>query len=198
MNYEMLSHNNPLTKKKLSYLFKVLFLFLIINTFFLNKNIAQNPFKSVSSNLYFSPFITLGYTFNSGFNYGIDLTIGLFKIQNNIPPTNAGFSIQYYFVNYENSNHRIIAFNVIAESEYFRIGTGVAEIKKKWGYKDRNKTTAFGTSFDFGISTNSVKTPWLAFKTFAPQQKWEWSKNPYYVSLYTYFKPEPFYMLKNH
>ena len=155
------------------------------------------PEISISTNLYISPFFTLGYTINSGFNYGVDITFGLFKIQNRIPYTNTGVSMQYYITNYENSQHHIIVFNVIAENEYFRIGAGAGEIKKTWGFRKRNKSKAFGTSIDFGISTSSYKTPWLGFKSFVPQKKWEWSVNPYYVSLYSYFKFEPFYINSN-
>ncbi len=145
-------------------------------------------------NLYISPTVTIGYTFNSGFNYGIDITFGLVKIQNFIPETTAGISLQYYFVNYEYSQHGITAFNVIAESEIFRLGIGGANINKKWGFHNRNKNSAFGTSLDFGLSTPNFKTPWLGFKTFVPREQWEACLNPYYISVYTYFKYEPIYL----
>ncbi len=152
--------------------------------------------QSIQPNLYISPFVTIGYTFNSGLNYGIDLTFGLFKIQNYIPETTAGFSVQYYFVNYSESAHKITAFNIIAENRNFRVGIGGAGISKKWGFRNRNMNRAFGTSIDFGITTPSYKTPWLGFKTFVPKQEWELCLNPYYISLYTYLKYEPIYLNK--
>lgn len=150
--------------------------------------------QAIEPNLYISPFITIGYTFNSGFNYGVDITFGLFKVQNYIPETTAGFSIQYYFVNYKESVHKITAFNLITENRNFRAGIGGAGISKKWGFRNRNLNRAFGTSIDLGITTPSYKTPWLAFKTFVPKQEWELCLNPYYISLYTYFKYEPIYL----
>ena len=174
--------------------YKIIFLIIIFFPLF-KQNAKAQLIKEASTNIYFTPLFTVGYTLNSGFNYGVDLTIGLFTIQNNIPQTNAGISFQYYIVNYDESQHRIFAINIIAENDYFRIGGGMAQISKKWGFKNRNKNRAIGTSLDFGISTYHYKTPWLAFKTFVPLQQWELCLNPYYISTYSYFKFEPIKIL---
>lgn len=120
--------------------------------------------------------------------------MGLFEIQNHVPATNMGISYQIYFVNYQESIHKITAFNLIAESEVFRIGMGGAGISKKWGFRNINRSRAFGTSIDFGLSTQSYQTPWLAFKTFVPKQQWELCLNPYYISLYSYYRYKPIHL----
>ena len=168
---------------------------ILISFLAFNQNTNAQVVKNISANIYFTPIFTVGYTLNSGFNYGVDLTFGLFKIQDNIHPTNAGISLQYYIVNYDNSQHNIFAINIIAESDYFRFGGGMARISEKWGFKSRNKSKAFGTSLDFGITTYHYKTPWLAFKTFVPLQQWQLCLNPYYISTYSYFKFEPIQIL---
>lgn len=165
--------------------------------FLVPKAKSQFSLPMLSTNWYFSPFITLGYTFGSGLNFGVDCTFGIFTIKHYNPAITGGLSLQYYFVSYEKTMHTIKTINLIAESEYFRIGGGAGEIKKSWGFRNRNVSKAFGTNIDFGISAFSTKVPWLAAKVFMPQLgTWEWSKNKNYISTYTYFKQEPIYLFK--
>ncbi len=153
-----------------------------------------NAQRDITSNIYISPFITIGYTFGSGFNYGFDVTTGVFKLKSDNPEMNAAISLQYYFVNYKGAHHRMFSFNFIAESPYYRIGIGAGDVKRTWGFKRINKSKAFGYTFDFAISTESVYTPWLSLKMFALHGGyWEFYDKPYYISGLTYFRMEPYY-----
>jgi len=178
---------------------KIIYISLIIIfiLFLTKKSFSQSPVREIATNLYFSPFITVGYTFNTGFTYGLDFTFGLIKILNNRPEVNASLSLQYYLVNYEKTQHVIKTVNFVAESKFFRLGFGAGEIKKSWGFNNRNVNRAFGTSLDFGITAFSTQVPWLAVKSFMPKKgTWEWCKNKNYTSGYIYFRQEPIYLFK--
>jgi hypothetical protein len=153
--------------------------------------------KVITPNLYVSPFITIGYTIGAGMNYGFDITFGLFKVLYDNPEINAAISFQYYFINYNKSLHIVKTINLIAENQYFRIGYGMGEVKKSWGFKKRNQSKAFGSAIDFGVTTYSYKTPYFGLKIFVPRKgTWEWCQDPFYVSIYTYFRQEPYYLYK--
>jgi len=172
-------------------------LIVILTIFFVKKTYSQSPAREIMTNLYFSPFITVGYTFNTGLTYGLNFTFGLIKIKNNKPEINACISLQYYFVNYQKSQHIIKTIDVVAESKYFRIGMGAGEIKKSWGFNNRNVNRAFGTSYDFGITAYSTQVPWIGVKEFLPKKgTWEVCKNKNYISTYTYFRQTPIYLFK--
>jgi hypothetical protein len=176
---------------------KIIILIVIILSFSINRLYSQFEIPVISTNLYFSPVITLGYTFGSGLNFGLDFTLGLVKIKHYNPEISGALSLQYYLVSYEKSMHIIKNVTLIAESEYFRIGIGAGEIKKSWGFRNRNVSKAFGTNVDFGISAFSYKVPWLGVKAFMPRPgTWEWCENKNYISAYTYFKQEPIFLFK--
>ncbi len=177
-------------KKRLCIIF--IFLLSVIVT---EKIHAQLLVREIVTNVYFSPFITIGYTFNTGINYGLDFTFGLIKVRNKRPEINAALSLQYYFVNYEKNQHIIKTVNIVIESENYRLGFGAGEIKKSWGFNNRNVTRAFGRSLDFGLSGFSTQVPWLGVKEFLPKKgTWEWCKNKNYISMYTYFRQDPIYL----
>ncbi len=140
---------------------------------------------------YFSPVITLGYTFGSGWTYGVDLTVGLMTLQNNIPPSYLAGSIQYYFVNYKNETHRIISFNAVNENGYYRLSGGIGIVSKKWGYKNVNNDWALGFSSEVDLSYNDTRVPWLGVRMFLPVMSWPWIKQPYYVSGVIFWRTEP-------
>lgn len=178
--------------KRIFKIFVVLFIVVFAKT-----SNAQLPIRSITTNLYISPFITLGYTFGSGLCYGIDLTFGLITIKHYNPEITGALSLQYYLVNYNKSQHIIKNVTFVAESKYFRIGAGAGEIKKSWGFMNRNTSKAFGTNIDFGLSAFNSKVPWVALKAFIPKEgTWEWCDNKNYISAYTYFKAEPFFLFQ--
>lgn len=165
----------------------LIIIFLLVSL----KSYAQN---NLTSNLYFSPHLTIGYTFGTGLNYGVDLTFGIFKLKNDNPEINGALSLQYYFVNYMGSTHRLFTVNLVAESDYYRLALGAGDTKKKWGFRRINKSKAFGYHFDFGISTVSTYTPWLGLKVFAIHGGyWEFYNKPYYMSTVMYFRQSPYY-----
>ncbi len=153
---------------------------------------ALKSFGQLNTNVYLSPRLTVGYTFYSGFNYGVDLTIGLFRIKSD-PEINVCISPQYYFVNYKHNVHNLISFNVVAESDFFRIGGGIGQSITKWGFKRINRNAALGYQIDAAISTTSKYTPWLQMKAFMLHNGyWEFYGRPYYLSADMFFRPEPY------
>lgn len=177
--------------KKILYKILIILLFALIS----KTSNAQIHFPAITTNLYVSPFITIGYTFGAGLCYGIDFTFGMIKIKHYNPEITAALSVQYYFVNYQKNQHIIKNITFLLDSKYFRIGVGAGEIKKSWGFKNRNTSKAFGTNIDFGITAFNTQVPWIALKAFIPKSgTWEWCDNKNYISGYTYFKQEPIYL----
>lgn len=173
------------------------FISILILLLLLKSSYSQIFQKYFENNFYLSPFITLGYTFGSGVNFGIDITAGIIELKNYYPEISGGISFQYYLVNYEKSMHVIKNITFVAESKYFRLGYGIGVIKKNWGFRDRNISKAYGTGFDWGISAFSTKVPWIGIKTFIPfNGTWEWCESRNYFSTYTYFKQEPVYLFQ--
>ncbi|MCQ2974773.1 MAG: hypothetical protein MJ211_08175 [Bacteroidales bacterium] len=147
----------------------------------------------LNTKVYFSPRITLGWCFYTGFTYGVDLTFGLINLKTENPEINFCLSPQYYFVNYKNSQHSLISFNLVIESDYYKIMAGMGQASTKWGFKNINHNKAFGYHVGAGLSTDSKYTPWIEAKTFILHNGyWEFYSRPYYLSADMYFRPEPY------
>ncbi len=173
--------NIPAKNMKKAIAIIILFLSTIINT------------QAQDTKVYLSPRLIIGWTFYSGFNYGIDLTIGLFKIKSDNPEINFCISPQYYFVNYKNTQQNIISFNAVIESNIYRIAAGIGQVNYKWGFKGINRNGALGYQFDVSLTTDSKYTPWVQCKTFVLHNGyWEFYSRPYYLSTNIFFRPEPY------
>ncbi len=167
---------------------------LIIGIFltFFSATTWSQIFEYAKPNLYFSPTITIGYTFRCGWNYGFDLTIGFKRIMPSLPEINSALNTQFFIINYQGERHRLITFNFVADSKMGQFGIGIGRIWKKWGYKNVNHDAALGYSLVFNISANDYKYPFFAVKAFVPTPNWTWSSLPYYFSYYTFWRREPF------
>ncbi len=163
---------------------------IIALTFFWYSSVSQ-IFQYTKPTLYISPTITLGYTFGCGWNYGFDLTVGFNRIMPTVPEINSALNMQIFFINYQGQLHRIIDFNLVADSKMAQFGLGIGRIWKRWGYKNVNKDAALGYSFIFNLSANDYRIPFFAAKIFVPSPRWSWSALPYYFSYYTFWRREP-------
>lgn len=154
--------------------------------------------QKVEPNIFITPGITIGYTWSAGWNYGINIFTGFFKINSNEPQISGGISFSYYFVNFESQQHIFTTFDAGVYSDYFRILVGAGKVKRNWGLNRRNQTKAYGKHVDFTLSVKDYRIPCFAIKSFIPQTNaWEWFSKPYYLSVYTYFRTEPFIPYKN-
>ncbi len=143
--------------------------------------------------VYLSPRIKIGWTFYSGFNYGVEVNVGLFNIKAEKPEINVALSPQYMFVNYKGTVHSILTLNAVVESDYYRLMLGMGEALTKWGFNNRNSNKAFGYNISLGLSTSSNYTPWIEGNVFAIKNGyWEFYGRPYYLSSSLFYRTEPY------
>lgn len=145
-------------------------------------------FAQSRSNFYVNPMLFVGYSIGSGYSYGIDITLGLIKIQDNLNATTLAVTTKYYFVNLNGYANRVLSFNIVAENDYSRIGFGIAEIKRKWGVNNRNTNRTYGFATDFGIHAGPVQVPWLGFRTIIPLVNADWYEQITCADFYLYFR----------
>jgi len=162
--------------------FKYITFILIV--FSLNRNIkAQESYNG--TNVYLSPRITLGYTISSGFNYGFDLVVGIYQLDN----AKFGIDLTYYMVNTNQGRHGIKGLALVADLENVNIKLGAGSVMRKWGLKNINKAKAPGIMIDVSGGVDPYKAPWIGVKAFIfSRAKWEFYNQPSYISAYTYFK----------
>jgi hypothetical protein len=166
-------------------------LFLNILVLTLWSNIFAQINTSFLPNWYISPSITIGYTFRCGWNYGLDFTFGISNLENTIPVTTLAINAQFYIINYKSEQHRITAFNIVADNNIAQFGAGFGIISKNWGYKKVNKDKAFGISTTFNLGSGDYRIPWQGIKIFIPSASWTWSSLPYYISYQFYWRQSP-------
>ncbi len=153
-------------------------------------NVAHAQLKT---RVYLSPRLKIGWTFYSGFNYGIEMNIGLFNLKSEKPEINVSLAPQYMLVNYKGNVHSLISVNAVLESDYYRLMLGMGEALTKWGFNNRNSNKAFGYHVGLALSTSSKFTPWVEGSGFILKNGyWEFYGRPYYLSASTFFRPEPY------
>ena len=136
-----------------------------------------------------SPRIKLGWTFFSGFDYGLELNIGLFTIKRENPEINVGISPQYMFVNYKGNVHSLLTMNAVLEADTYRLMAGMGQAFTKWGFMGRNSNKAFGYNVSLGLTTESRHTPWVEGDVFILKNGyWEFYGRPYYLSASMFFR----------
>ncbi|MBN2664786.1 MAG: hypothetical protein JXR68_14140 [Bacteroidales bacterium] len=140
--------------------------------------------------------ICVGYCIGSGFSYGVDITLGILDIQQGDFPTTMAVSTKYYFFNLAGYSNRVLSFNLLVENQYNRIGFGISEIKRKWGFKNRNIHKAYGFTTDFGLHAGPYQIPWFGFRTITPLVASDWLEKKSFADFYTYFKYENIQLLK--
>ncbi len=144
---------------------------------------AQESYKG--TNVYLSPRITLGYTISSGFNYGFDLVVGVYQLND----AKFGIDLTYYMVNTNQGRHGIKGLALVAEMENVNIKIGAGSVSRRWGLKNINKAKAPGIMIDVSGGVDPYKAPWIGVKGFIfSRSKWEFYNQPSYISTYTYFK----------
>ncbi len=145
--------------------------------------IGQESYKGPQ--IFISPRITLGYTFGSGMNYGLDMVLGLYRINN----LKLGLDFSYYFANTNQGIHRLKGFAIIGEMDYLSVKLGAGSVSRRWGMKNVNKARTPGIMIDVSASADPYKAPWIGLKSFIfKRSKWPFYDQPSYISAYTYFK----------
>lgn len=136
-----------------------------------------------------SPRLKVGWTFFTGFNYGLELNFGLFTIKKENPEINVGLSPQYMLVNYKGNVHSIVSINATLEADTYRLMAGVGQALTKWGFHGRNSNKAFGYNIGLALSTENRHTPWIEGNVFALKNGyWEFYGRPYYLSTSMFFR----------
>ncbi len=168
---------------------KAVFVLLLILTSW-SKLFAQID-GNFTPEIYFSPSITIGYTFRCGWNYGFDFTFGFTRVENTLPHTDLAINLQIYTINYKAERHNVTAFNLVADNSVAMFGAGFGLISKSWGYKKVNKDLAFGISSTFNLGSGDYRIPWQGVKIFVPSDSWTWSSLPYYISYQLFWRQNP-------
>jgi hypothetical protein len=144
---------------------------------------AQEPAKG--SKIYLSPRINLGYTFKSGFNYGFDIMLGLYKVND----FDFGINFSYCMVNTNQGLHKIKGVGIIAEMDYLSVKLEAASVSRRWGLKNINRASAPGILIDVAGNIGEPNSPWVGVKSFIfDHQRWPFYDHPSYMSTYIYFK----------
>ncbi len=153
---------------------------------------AQENYKG--TNIYFSPRITIGYTIGSGLNYGFDLVMGLYQLND----VKFGIDFTYYMINTDQGHHRIKGFALMAETDYLNVKLGAGSVSRRWGLKNVNKAKAPGIMIDVSGGIDPYKAPWIGAKGFIfNRAKWSFYDQPSYISAYTYFKTREIEIFKD-
>lgn len=163
-------------------------LLFISSIFFFPKIAKTQTDNDNSGQIYINPMITIGYSFGSGFTYGIDITYGFAQIQTYGKNLNIAISTKLYLINLNGYANRALAINLVAENQNLRIGWGFAQISRHWGFKNRNISKTYGPSTDFGLHFGNQRIPWIGLKTIFPKFKTDWYERQNSISLYTYYR----------
>jgi hypothetical protein len=150
-----------------------------------------NPFSINSQEntkgpeIFFSPRITLGYTLGSGFNYGFDLFLGVYRLNE----FRLGADFSWYVVNTGQGIHQIKGIGLVGETDYLSMKLGAGSVSRSWGRKNVNKARTPGIMIDVALGLDAYTAPWLGFKTFLfRRENWMFYEQAAYLSAYSYFK----------
>ena len=161
-------------KKQIALIFIFIFIIKILTA-------QEAPFDKV----YFTPNISIGYTFGGTFNIGleIDLTTSLTSRPERLK--RGGISVGHYWVlNTDFNPHRMTTFNIMYENESMDIKTGYGMMEYKWGRSNVNKWGQPAWAFDISFTNRDIVMPWLGIKSLLfSRSEWTWFDIPY-ISLY--------------
>ena len=134
---------------------------------------------------FISPRINIGYTFGTGYTYGLDIFIGGYSLDK----LNFGLDFSYYFVNTNAGVHRIKLISLTADNPKIHAKIGAGVVKRVWGLKSVNKAKVPGLSIDISVGFDEYHAPWVGVKSFIfDRQRWPFFDLPSYISIYSYFK----------
>jgi hypothetical protein len=164
---------------------KRIFLIIILSWFLGNSYLSNAQNEARGPEIFLSPRITLGYTFGSGLNYGIDAVVGLYKTND----FKFGINFTYNMTNTDQGHHAIKGMGIVAEMKYFSLKLGAGSVSRRWGLKNINKASAPGLTIDVALSIGEANAPWVGVKSFIfDHERWAFYDHPSYLSAYTYFK----------
>ena len=171
--------------KKLKKKLIVTYLLIFVNSFIFsqeNKN---------GTNIYFSPRITIGYTFGSGMNYGVDFIVNIYTVNE----FNFGVDYSFYIVNTPTGTHRLKSINLMAENKMLSAKIGAGLVKRVWGLNKINKAKTGGFIIDISATSDPFRTPSLGVRSFVfRRSKWPFYNQPSYISVYTYYRTPEIYI----
>ncbi len=150
--------------------------------------------QNSSTNIYASPRITIGYTFGSGMNYGIDFVLNIYSIEE----YNFGINYAFYLVNTSSGTHRIKSFNIMAENDMLSAKIGIGMVKRVWGLKRINKVKTGGIIIDVSVAVEPYTFPSAGIRSFIfNRSKWPFYSQPSYISIYSYYRTPEFYIYQS-
>ena len=167
---------------------------LLSYLFVLVSYIASSQDNQSKTNVYFSPRITIGYTFGSGMSYGVDFILNIYSIKD----YNFGLNYSFYLVNTTTGSHRIKSINLIAENDIISAKIGAGMVKRVWGLKKINKVKTSGVVIDIGAAIEPYTLPSVGVRSFVfKRSEWPFYKQPSYISIYTYYRTPEFYIYQS-
>ncbi|MBN4052126.1 MAG: hypothetical protein COC01_09860 [Bacteroidetes bacterium] len=142
-----------------------------------------------TNQLYISPTISVGYTFNAGLNYGIEADFGLVQLNNYPYSVNGGINVSSYWIKTKFYNHNINTVNLLVENDHFDLKVGYGLASYKWGYNQVGRCETAGYNIDVAITPHSnIMVPYVGFKKFNYfDERWFWP-DVNYKSLYIKYK----------
>jgi len=133
--------------------------------------------SSFFKDIYGSPGVTFGYTFGVGFNWGLELDLGLAHFDNEFGIFHSGASLSVSWVKQKRNYHNLITLNLMVESDNydFKIGYGIVRTAR-----NNYIYSTSGLNLDMSFTTDHAATPWIGYKTFRYNDDlWEWTGKQY-------------------
>lgn len=139
--------------------------------------------------IYLAPSITMGYTFGARVSYGADLDLGYSFTDEKGAVYRTGFSFSQYFVEAKHHTARISTASLMFQKDFTDVKVGVGRLCNRWGYESRNKSTAYGFSYDLSLRMpETFHNTWLGLRHFVFRPgDWPWFEIPY-TSVYLKYK----------
>ena len=139
--------------------------------------------KASANNFFFSPGISVGYTFGAGTNWGFFFDMGMVNqiLEEDIK---YGLSFSWYYVSVQSTasrhyTHRIRSLScLMAENDFIDLKFGFGRAKNPWG--TGNRCIVQGTMADISFTYPNSFSPWIGFKTLRYNRAdWAWFDKPY-------------------
>lgn len=145
----------------------------------------------ISHHIFISPSLTIGYTLGARVSYGADIDFGYMVKDKTGSVYRTGLSVSHYFVEAKHHTARILSANIMFQKDFTDLKVGIARLRNKWGYNDRNVSTAYGFSYDLSLRLpERAHNSWLGIRhmVYRPSD-WPWFEMPY-TSVFMKFKYE--------
>lgn len=141
---------------------------------------SLNGQELLGKQLFISPGINLGYTFNAKLTIGFVLDIGL--CDEDACNTRYGLSFGYDLIRVEEKFHRKRVGSIMFQNDFFDLKFGFGRIRNGWGFENRNSCIVRGLSTDLSLSYPSLYSPCIGLKAFIFNKgSWAWFEHNYYT-----------------